>query len=216
VWLVASVALGFVQRNETKLLSLGLLALAIPAGAFAARAPRPAVLALLAGAPGVLFAVIGFVRDGGQQTLGHRVLSPAQESAYGWIAGHTSPQDVFLEAHPSTRRDPVRDLLVHGPRPLVWGGDSYASNWGYPPAELAARRRASRELADGALSVASVRWLAERFATSGGAVYALERGEDDAPPRALAKPGAWTRVHSDADWALDRLDAPPAPEAASR
>jgi len=167
VLLALAACVALVQRNETKFANLAFLALAVPAGVTLARAPRAWAFALSAFlVPTNALAIAGFALDRGMDVPGRRVPQDALADAYAWVASHTPKDAVFLEAQADGERDPVRDVLVHGPRPLVWGGLGYASNWGYPPAELAWRETAARELAHGALSERScdalVRHLAPR------------------------------------------------------
>jgi hypothetical protein len=206
--LAAALVLSLVQRNETKLVNLGLLALAVPAGVAWARLPRPAALVLLAAlVPTHALAVAGFAFDRGQETPGRRVPAADLRSAYAWIGEHTGPRDLFLEGQGRELRDPDRDLVVHGPRSLVWGGLGYAANWGYDAADLARRERAARELAGDSLSAASAADLARRAARVDGRIYAVRRGTGVAGPAALPGGGAvWTRVFANGALALDRLD----------
>ena len=197
-----------VQRNETKLVQLGLVALSVPAGVAWARLPSPAAWALLLLlVPTHAMAVTGFALDRGQETPGRRVPPPALAGAYAWIGAHTSPRDLFLEAQPKGVRDPDRDLLVHGPRSLVWGGLSYASNWGYDPADLDRRARAAYELDQGTLGPSTTRDLVARAARAGGHVYAVRRGAAALAAGSHAPGGAtWSRVYQGDGIALDRLE----------
>jgi hypothetical protein len=113
---------------------------------------------------------------------------------------------------PAGRRDPDRDLLVHGPRALVWGGLGYASNWGYGGADLAWRRSAADELAAGHLTPESVAGL--RTCTDDGrrTIYAVRRGPAAATQDLPGGGAAWTRVFANDAMAIDRLD--PAPRVA--
>ncbi|MEO6463287.1 MAG: hypothetical protein ABIP29_09445 [Candidatus Eisenbacteria bacterium] len=215
VLLAVAATVTLVQRNETKLVNLGLLALAVPAGVAWARLPARAALLLFALlVPTHAIAVAGFALDRGQDSPGRRVPPPGLDSAYAWIGAHTGPRDLFLEAQPAGARDPDRDLLVHGPRALVWGGLGYAGNWGYDRADLDRRARAAHELAAGTLGAATVRDLATRAERTGARIYAVRRG-DGASRRPLPGGGAsWTRVYTGRALALDRLET--APVAAER
>ncbi|MGH7726802.1 MAG: hypothetical protein ACREOU_15355 [Candidatus Eiseniibacteriota bacterium] len=216
--LAAALTTTMVQRNETKFVNLAFLALALPAGAVAATVPRRALAALAVALPTSAVAWTGFALDPGRENLGKRVPDIGSAEAYAWIAANTSPRDVFLEAQspdpvnpeegesePSPQgapfHDPVRDLLVHGPRPLVWGGDGYASNWGYPKESLEARRRAANELATLQLSAESYAWLEHFARTSGHDVYVIDRlpmiDTTLTPNLDFMSPGGgpWTHVH---------------------
>ncbi len=202
--LFLALAVTLVQRNETKFLNLALLALAVPAGVALARLRiAPAVGLCLLAAPTTLVALAGFALDPGHETVGRRVPPPELAAAYDAVARRTTRHDVLLEAQAADAQDPDRDLLVHGPRRLVWGGEGYAHNWGYPVADLALRRRAALELAAGALEESTVDDLRRRAAAVGGHVFAVRRD-----PAAPALGGPWARVFANRALALEELDAP--------
>ncbi len=202
--LFLALAVTLVQRNETKFLNLALLVLAVPAGVALARLRVvPALGLCLLAAPTTLVAIAGFALDPGLETMGRRVPTPELAAAYAAVGRRTTQRDVLLEAQAADAHDPDRDLLLHGPRMLVWGGDGYASNWGYPATDLALRRRAALELAAGALEPTTVDDLRRRAAAIGGQVFAVRRDPDAA---ALGAP--WTRVFANRALALEELDAP--------
>lgn len=201
VFLAAALSTTMIQRNETKFVNLGFLLLAVPAGIGAARHARSAALLLALAVPTNAVAYAGFALDRGQDNLGRLVPGPELQDAYAWAARHTATRDVFLEAQEPGATDPVRDLLVHGPRALVWGGEGYAWNWGYERSDLLRRHRAAGELAQGALSDSSYAYLADRFVARGRAVYAVRRGAYGALPGG----GAWSRVYEGRGIAFDRL-----------
>ncbi len=61
-------------------------------------------------------------------------VTPDEAALYDWIGSGTPPEAVFLDS------DDRADVLVLGPRRQYWGIPSYARQWGYDPAEMAARR----------------------------------------------------------------------------
>lgn len=212
VFLALAAGVAMIQRNETKFLNLALLALAAPAAVAFVRLRPAACAALLAlTVPAHAIAVTGFVLDRGQDTPGRRVPAPALRAAYAWIGEHTRPGDVFLEAVPPGAREPDRDLLVHGPRALLWGGPGYASNWGYPGAELGYRKAAAEKLAVGPLDSDAVFDLVGKLPRSRPTLYAVRRGVHPAAIR-LPGGGRWTRVFVNEAVALDRLDVTARPD----
>lgn len=199
-----ALTLTLVQRNETKFLNLALLALAVPAGVALARRPAVAALAIaLVALPTTLVAATGFARDPGNETLGRRLPPVELAAAYARLRDESRPRDLVLEAQPDSARDPDRDLLVHGPRAYVWGGDGYAGNWGYDATDLAARRRAARELAAGAFTAETLIDLSRRAAAADGRVFAVRHAAEAAP---LGDP--WVRVFAEGGIVVDRLGGP--------
>ena len=61
-------------------------------------------------------------------------LGPGESAAYEWIKRNAPRNAVFIEAG-----DRVR-VPVLGDRDDYWGTEAYARNWGYPVAEMSARR----------------------------------------------------------------------------
>jgi hypothetical protein len=211
--ILLSMALAFTltQRNETKFLNFALLAMAVPAGVALARGPRARSLALcLMALPTTLVAIAGFALDPGCETPGRRLPPPDLVAAYDAIARRTTPHDVILEPQGAGVRDPDRDLLIHGPRDLLWGGEGYARNWGYDADDLALRRRAALELAAGTFGDATIADLRRRATTAGGRIFAVRR---DAAAPALGAP--WVRVFTNRALALEELDGPPPHESPS-
>jgi hypothetical protein len=203
--LFLALALTLTQRNETKFLNLALLALAVPAGVALARQPAPRALALCALAlPTTLVAAAGFALDPGHEAPGRREPPRALAVGYDAIAAGTTPRDLLLEAQSAGDRDPDRDLLIHGPRALVWGGEGYAGNWGYAEADLARRRRAAFELAGGAFTASTIADLRERAERTGGRVFAVRR-----TPGAPVLGAPWVRVYTGDALALEELDGVP-------
>jgi hypothetical protein len=123
-------------NNETKFAFLVLLPLAaFSVGTFerawdGARARRALILAVASATlPLHLLYYHHAVRDPSELTVGDQ-----QRAVYAWIAGKTPPNAVFIEE---------QDLVwvpVLASRDLYWGTEGYARNWGYPAAEVAARR----------------------------------------------------------------------------
>ncbi len=209
-----ALAFTLTQRNETKFLNFALLAMAVPAGVALARwSPARSLALCLVALPTTLVAIAGFALDPGHETIGRRTLPPELAAAYDAVARETTPRDLLLEPQPAQAHDPDRDLLVHGPRALVWGGEGYARNWGYDAADLALRRRAALELAAGVVTEATTADLRRRAEAAGGRVFAVRR-DPAAPPLG----GPWARVFGNGALALEELDGspPPPPKPRSR
>jgi hypothetical protein len=71
----------------------------------------------------------------------HAVRDPAalaitqgESAAYNWIRENAPPNAVFIEADDRVRVPVLAD------RDDYWGTETYAHNWGYPVAEMSARR----------------------------------------------------------------------------
>ena len=190
VLLALALGVGLFQRNETKFANLLFLGLAIPAGTVLARKARSTAALLLLLVPTNAFAYAGFLFDPGHDRLGLRLPPPELRQAYVWVGAHTPRMAVFLEAEAPGAREADCDLLVHGPRPLVWGGLAYASNWGYSPSALAPRRRAASELGSTGLTAASYAYLESTFERRGRPVYAVVRRETAPAPAGVSPPGS--------------------------
>ena len=124
-------------NNETKFSYLVLLPLsALAVGGFErvwdSRRARRVVLLLVASAtlPLHLLYFHHAVRD--PSSL---VVSDEERAVYRWIEKSTPRDAVFIE-----EGDGVL-VPVLASRDLYWGTEAYARNWGYPAAEVAARRR---------------------------------------------------------------------------
>ncbi|MCC6652673.1 MAG: hypothetical protein IT348_16090 [Candidatus Eisenbacteria bacterium] len=146
-----ALALRLPENNQSKFLNLLFLLLAAPAAlgiqSALARIPERARVAaagflLLAALPNLALACWGFAGEIGIGVHAWRATS-AQREACEWARAHT-PRDAAL-------CDPIvaRDLLVHGARSVFWGGPYGERDWGYDPADLAARRALVSELALG-------------------------------------------------------------------
>jgi hypothetical protein len=135
--LVFALAVDLTTNNETKFAYLALLPLAVFAvGGFerawdSRRARRAALLAVAsASLPLHVLYFHHAVRDASVFAV-----SEQERAVYNWIGKSTPRNAVFIEEN-----DLVR-VPVLASRDLYWGNEVYARNWGYPRAEMEARRR---------------------------------------------------------------------------
>jgi hypothetical protein len=134
--LVVALTVDLTSNNETKFsffLWLPLCALAVGYFDRAWESPsrRRLVLAVVASATLPLHALYFHhaVRD--RSTL---AISDQERAVYQWIEKSTPRDAVFIEESDNVR------VPVLGDRDTYWGTEVYAHNWGYPPAEMSARR----------------------------------------------------------------------------
>src|SRR5207244_12132185 len=100
-------------------------------------------------------------------------------AAYAWLRTHTPRDAVCLDAGGRV------DVLVRARRDVLWGGEAYAEQWGYPREAIAWRRRAEQDAFAGGLTAADLHVLRglER------PIYAIARagGPPPAPPEVLVR-----------------------------
>jgi hypothetical protein len=135
--LVVALTVDLTTNNETKFAYLVLLPLsALAVGGFervwdSVRARRAVVIAAASATlPLHMLYFHHAVRDPSVLAVGEQ-----ERAVYHWIAKSTPPDAVFIEEN-----DLVR-VPVLASRDLYWGNEGYARNWGYPRAEMQARRR---------------------------------------------------------------------------
>jgi hypothetical protein len=153
-----SLVVTMMGRNETKLMNLGALLLAVPAAGGWVRAARtrarvPARIVLWGlCVPTFLLGLSGFAGARGQDVLGSMSPGAADAEVFQWLAAHAERRAAVLEAPRDEAGHVSLDALVHGRRGLAWGGPEYIVNWGYPPRERDARLSLVRALAQGEFS----------------------------------------------------------------
>lgn len=134
--LMVALTVNLTTNNETKFsffLWLPLCALAVGCFDRAWESPsrRRWVLVVVASATLPLHALYFHhaVRD--RSTL---AISDHERAVYQWIEKSTPQDAVFIE------EDDIVRVPVLADRDTYWGTETYAHNWGYPPAEMSARR----------------------------------------------------------------------------
>jgi hypothetical protein len=142
--------------NENKFLYPALAVapvLAAPAAsalwsALARRIGRPGawVAAALVLAPTPSIALAAEILDAGAFAPAELDVSRDEEQAYRWLRTRTPREAVLLDAGGRV------DVLVRARRDVLWGGDAYAEQWGYPRREVEWRRRAERNAFAGGLT----------------------------------------------------------------
>jgi hypothetical protein len=155
--LIVGLTVDLTTNNETKFsyfLWLPLCAFAV--GCFE-RTRNRAALAIVASAalPLHLLYFHHAVRD--QSAL---VVTDQERAVYQWIEASLPDDAVFIE------RDDIVRVPVLANRDIYWGTETYARNWGYPAAEMAARRdlrdRVFSDAGPGADDVMQLRVLGRR------------------------------------------------------
>lgn len=157
-FVVLSLVVSLVNRNESKFFNLGTLLLAVPAAGGWVRIQGTRwgrlawVVLILGGVPTFLLGLSGFVAPGDVGVAGRITPAPADRDIYGWIDRYTSPHSALLALPQTADGELSRDPMVHARRALVWAGPEHGKNWGYAPEELERRAEVVRALASGTWS----------------------------------------------------------------
>jgi hypothetical protein len=206
-FVLLSLVVTLVNRNESKFFNLGTLLLAVPAagGWVRLRGTRAGQLAwavlLLGCVPTFLIGLSGFVAPGDVGVAGRVTPPPADRDIYAWIDRYTSPGSALLALPASADGELSRDPMVHARRALLWSGPEHGKNWGYAPEELSSR-------ADVVEALARSTWSPRETET-------LDRLEERAiaeidylAPMGKKVTGPWEEVARNAMWVVYRWPAP--------
>ncbi|MDI6809249.1 MAG: hypothetical protein QME66_09745 [Candidatus Eisenbacteria bacterium] len=211
LWMLGLLVFGFLVPlpfgNESKFISLLFVPLSIASGWFLYELFRGGFFRKLAGFCLVLsliatnfLAIFAFLIDKGPERGGRAVFSHDERSAYEWISRYTRRDALFLDSEGRS------ELVVTGPRRLLWGGDSFAVGWGYSTPEMQKRKAVVTELfEEGRVSPGMIGFLGN-FHTP---VYVVWR-KDDVGERLWQVPdgnaGLFTKVYENPLIKLYRLN----------
>lgn len=144
------------DNNQSKFMNLLFLLLAAPAAMELHKRLRGPVGAavLLTTLPTVVFSFWVYGADRGTTLEPWARPNPDRAAAYSWAREHLPDDAILIEP------DGGRGAPVFAGVSVLWGGDEWAKKWGYPPEELAGRRRAAMEMIGGETSGLSDVFLA--------------------------------------------------------
>jgi hypothetical protein len=150
-WMLGLLIFGFIVPlpfgNESKFTNLLFVPLSIVSGWFfieTLRKKKFTRLLILALIPCLIatdsVAILAFLRDEGPRKGGRMSFDKDECSAYQWVSRFTQRDALFLDSEDRT------ELVVTGPRRILWGGDSFAVGWGYNPEDMKRRKEAIGEV----------------------------------------------------------------------
>ena len=177
------------ENNQSKFFNLLQLLLVGPATAASlaalggvSRRVRALLLAafVVAVVPTFAVSVWSYAADRGGSPMAWHEPDAAHRAGLDW-ARRELPEDAVIADLAG-----AQDLFVFVQRPVIWGGPSGERDWGYPHAEMEARRMASRDLVAGREPGPAARLMLAglgrpvvviaRGDTAGDSVYAPARG----------------------------------------
>ena len=218
---LAALLLGLPLGNQSKLFGLLFLLLSAPAALgwqalIAAQhgARRVLLIAVLALAtlPTAGLCLWGFATEHGQLDHGwDRRDSAAERDGWRWASANLPRDALFVDAAERL------DMTVYAARSALWGGPGWAKNWGYDPAALELRHRATATLGRGAAPPSEVRAM---LLALGRPVIVVARHADAAdstspwarlalPDHEAARRAALTPIFANSGLALYRWQGQP-------
>jgi len=206
-FVVLSLFVTLVNRNESKFFNVGALLLAVPAAGGWARlrgtmAGRLAWAVLVLGSlPTFLLGLSGFLAEGEQGVAGHVVPPAADREIYTWIDHHTAARAALLALPAGADGELSRDPMVHARRALVWSGPEHGMNWGYDPDELERRADVVHALTKGS-------WSTRESETLDGLLARAVPEIDYLAPLARPAPRPWEELTRNDAWIVYRWPAP--------